>query len=197
VPQTAAEALAGKPEATAAAKALAEALDDEPEIKLPFSKYPTPSEALAGIVETVIDSGDGVDLVAEFEALMKELQVEDALTPQVVKGHINRAERNAMRAHRLYVLTKAQFETYRIHANIALGSMREAATGRLNHLKATKQHHKQITDQDVNDMAGEMFPDEWANINDRLSRSKLTLENLERLAELWQRRSWSLSELNK
>lgn len=196
-PQTAAAALAAKPSAEDAAKALAAALDDSPEPpRLPFSSYPHPSEQLAALIDTTIDQAEGLDLVKEFEELAAELEIKDALTPQVVRAHINRVENNASRAHRLFILTKAQLETYRIHAETALGAMRDVARAKLEQLKARKEMTKQVTEQDVADMAAVTYPDEWSNINDRLKRGKLTLERLERFADLWQRRSFSLSELN-
>jgi uncharacterized protein (DUF2147 family) len=198
-PKTAAEAVAANPGAASAAQALADELDGKgkPPPPLPFATYPKPSEHLAGIVNSVIDSGEGVDLVKEFEDLIKLLEVKEALTPQVVRAHINRVESCAHRAHRLFVLTKAQFETYRTHAETALGAMRDAAIAALSVDKAAGKHAKQITDRDVEDRAATMFPDAWSDISDRIKRSKLTLDNLERFADLWQRRSWSLSELNK
>lgn len=197
-PATSAEAVAAKPAAQDAARALAAELEDKPEIpKLPFSSYPSPSEQLAGLIDVTIDQGEGVDLVAEFVELEKELEIRDALTPQAVRAHINRAEANASRAHRLYVLTKAQLGTYEIHAQTALGAMRDVARHKLEQLKASKEMTKQITEQDVVDVAAVTYPDEWSNITDRLQRGKLTLERLERFADLWQRRSWSLSSLNQ
>ncbi len=197
-PATSAEAVQAKPEALDAAKALAEALDEQPPLpKLPFATYPNPSEQLTGLIDVTIDQGEGVDLVAEFVELEKQLEIKEALTPQVVRANVNKVEANASRAHRLYVLTKAQFETYKIHAETALGAMRDVARHKLEQMKASKEITKQVTERDIDDMAAITYPDEWANISDRLQRGKLTLERLQRFADLWQRRSWSLSSLNQ
>jgi hypothetical protein len=195
-PGTPIRVLGENPGALAAAQALAEELANEPEFKLPFSSYPKPSEQLAAIVDTVIDQGEGIDLNAEFDALQKELEILDALTPQVVRAHINRVEKNAQRAHRLFVLAKAQFETYRTHAATALGAMRDTARIKLARDKAAGTHPKQVTDQDVDDTAAIIFPEQWSDITLRLKRTELTLKHLEAYASIWLRRSYSLAELN-
>lgn len=162
---------------------------------LPYSEEPTVADQLARLVTKVIDEGLGLDIEVEYDELERGLVLPDALTPQVVMAAINECERNAKRAHRLYVLARYQFDRYKIAAEVALGAMREAATHKLGVLKAAGQHPKQVTDQDVKDMAATMYPDEWTNINDRLARTEQTLVHLARFADLWQRRSWSLSSL--
>lgn len=162
---------------------------------LPFSETPTVAEQLAQLVTKVIDEGLGLDINSEYDELERGLVLPDALTPMVVAAAINLCESNAKRAHRLYVLARYQFDRYKIQAEVALGAMREAATHRLGVMKAAGQHPKQVTDSDVKDMAATMFPDEWVDINDRFARTEHTLAHLARFADLWQRRSWSLSAL--
>ena len=183
---------------TAAAE-LARALADEIDKAnpLPFTDYPKPSAGLASLVTKVIDEGLGLDLEKEFDLLAADLILPDALTPQAVAEAINACEDNARRAHRVYVLAKYQFDRYKIEAEVALGAMRESATHKLAALKASGHHPKQVTDSDVRDMAAIMYPDEWKDINDRIARTEHTLAHVARFADLWQRRSWSLSSLNK
>lgn len=186
--------------AEALARELAGLLADEDEenqgrAPLPYTETPTVADQLAQLVTKVIDEGLGLDINAEYEELERGLVLPDALTPQVVAGAINFCEHNAKRAHRLFVLARYQYDRYKITAEVALGAMREAATHRLGVMKAAGQHPKQVTDSDVRDMAATMYPDEWIDINDRMARTEHTLAHLARFADLWQRRSWSLSAL--
>jgi hypothetical protein len=184
---------------TSAASLLAQQLADEIGEKnpLPFTDYPRPGVGLVALVTKVIDEGLGLDLEQEFDSLVADLILPDALTPQAVHVAINQCEDNARRAHRLYALARYQFDRYKIEAEVALGAMRESATHKLAALKAGGHHPKQVTDSDVRDMAAIMYPDEWKDIQDRLARTEHTLAHIARFADLWQRRSWSLSSLNK
>lgn len=182
-----------------AAEQLAAELNEELTKKapLPFSAFPVVDPGLAQLVTKVIDEGEGLDWEKEFDLLMADLILPDALTPQVVAAAINRCEDNARRAHRLHVLAKYKFDAFKVATEACLGSMRDAATARLSKLKTSGAHAKQITDRDVSDTAAMMFPDEWASVSDGLARAEHTLTHIARFADLWQRRSWSLSSINK
>lgn len=199
-PQTAVEAIKVSSRAEEMARQLAAELNAEDEAQqerapLPYTETPTVADQLAQLVTKVIDEGLGLDINAEYDELERGLVLPDALTPHVVAAAINLCESNAKRAHRLYVLARYQLDRYKVSAEVALGAMREAATHRLSVMKAAGHHPKQVTDSDVRDMAATMYPDEWANIQDRVARTEHTLAHLARFADLWQRRSWSLSAL--
>jgi hypothetical protein len=164
--------------------------------KRPFASMPEQAERLGALVSSVIDEGLDLDVNAEYDELLAALEIKEALTPQVVRAAVNSAESYAKRAHRLFVITKMLHESFRVDAETCLAACRDAATAELAKLKAAGQHPKQVTDRDVEDKAATMFPDEWSTINEQLVKGKHTLAHLERFADLWQRRSWSLSSLN-
>lgn len=187
--------------AASAAEALAQELAGEEKppangYKRPFASMPEQPERLSMLVSSVIDEGLDLDVNAEYDELLQALEIHEALTPQVVRAAVNSAESYARRAHRLFVITKMLHERFRVDAETCLAACRDAATHELAKLKAAGQHPKQVTDRDVEDKAATMFPDEWTTINEQLVKGKHTLAHLERFAELWQRRSWSLSSLN-
>ncbi len=163
---------------------------------LPFAETPSVAAQLSSLVGRVIDEGLELDVTAEYDELEVALKLEDALTPQAVRAAVNESERNAKRAHRLFVVAKYQFERFKLEAEVALGAMRDAATAKLGRLKALGQHPKQVTDSDVRDLAAVMYSDEWRAISDELAKAEQTLAHIQRFADLWQRRSWSLSSLN-
>lgn len=147
------------------------------------------------VIASVID--ETVDVSAEYEALQAELEIQEALTPEVVRQSINRCERNAHRAHRLYVLARVQLDRYRIDTDGALGAMRDEAVAQLTAEKASGVRTKQITDADVAGRAATIHPDEWREISEGLAKAEAMLKNLERFADVWYRRSWSLGSLNQ
>lgn len=143
----------------------------------------------------VID--ESVDVDAEYAALEAELEIVEALTPEVVRAALNRCERNAKRAHRLYVLARVQLDRFRIDTEVALGAMRDEAVGELTTEKAAGVRTKQITDADVASRAAALHPDEWREISEGLARAEAMLKHFERFSDIWYRRSWSLGSLNQ
>ncbi len=147
------------------------------------------------VQHVVID--ESVDVEAEYAALEAELEIKEALTPEVVRAALNRCERNAHRAHRLYVLARVQLDRFRIDTEVALGAMRDQAVAELTIEKTAGVRTKQITDADVASRAASTHPDEWRDISEGLARAEAMLKNLERFADVWYRRSWSLGGLNQ
>lgn len=138
---------------------------------------------------------ESIDVTTEYESLQAELEIQEALTPEVVRQSLNRCERNAHRAHRLYVLARVQMDRFRIDTEVALGAMRDEAVAALTLEKTAGVRTKQITDADVASRAASIHPDEWREISEGLARADAMLKNLERFADVWYRRSWSLSSL--
>lgn len=146
-------------------------------------------------LQTVIID-ESVDPIAEYEVLEKALMIEEALTPENVRGKINEVEKYAARAHRLFVLCKVQIARYQIDADAAMSSMRDQAVAELTLEKNKGLRAKQVTDDDVTARCATIHPDEWKELNDQMVKNKAMLGHIERFADLWQRRSWSLSSLN-
>ena len=149
------------------------------------------------VVKTIM--ADGLDVAAEFDELEKGLAIKQALTPEAIRVQLNAVEINALRAHRLVVLAKVARERYRIEAQVIRGAMRDQALAALSvertQAAANKEKSKQITEADVLEKAAAMFPDEWHAISEKMESAEQSVKHMEKLAELWQRRSWTLASL--
>ncbi len=143
------------------------------------------------IVERVFDLPDPDD---EYRALEAALVVGDREHDSLAAA-LDRAEDNARRAHRLYVAAKLDRDRYEADAEVVTAALREQATDVLQQQKAAGLRSKAITDADVLAQCAAMHPDEWRDIVDRRSRARLTVEHLERLADLWVSRCRSLTAL--
>lgn len=148
---------------------------------------------MAAVVERVLRY-DG-DPVEDYERLMRELALEQAVTSTVVAAALNRVQQNAALAHLLYVTTKVDHARFEIDNDVVLGAMRDAATAALQAEKDAKTRNKAITDADVRDRAATMFPDEWRSASERQVEAEMSLEQLRRLADLWRERSYALGQM--
>ena len=157
-------------------------LKEIPELGTPFT----------GIRESVYTLPDPE---GEYKKLEQALTVREALTPGALQSALNDAEDNARRAHRLYVVAKADYERFERECDPVVESLRDAANKELQAEKDAKQRSKAITDADVKGRASVLFPDEWKRINDRRIKAEGMLEHLRALAELWKQRCFSLSTM--
>lgn len=153
---------------------------------------PKPRQGLARIVEKVFQ----VDVESAYAELEGKLAIDDALTPQTVRAALNRCEDNARLAHQMFVTAKVQAADYEREAEPVIGAMRRAANASLTRDKTLGKYSKQITDKDVELKMASMFPDEYVEVFGRIDRLKKAVSHLERLADLWKNRSFSLSALN-
>ncbi len=160
----------------------------------PWSVDPVMSRPFAALVEVIVPE-QGIDINREFAELDRVLQIEGALTPAVVREHLNLAEKRAMRAHRLYVSAKLESRRFELDCEEAIGAMRDEATTELQREKDKGERNKSITEADVRGRAATLFPDEWAAINGELERAKRTIAQLEHFSDLWKGRRFSLSAL--
>ncbi len=148
--------------------------------------------AFERIVERVFD----LDILAAYEKLEGQLWIDDALTPQAVRSALNRCEENARVAHQLYVAAKLEHDLFEVEAIKVDGAMRRAAIDSCMAEKDTGIVKKQITEADVTARMAKLYPDEYVAVVSRRSKAENTIEHLKRLAELWQRRCWTLASLN-
>lgn len=160
----------------------------------PWSVEPKMGRSFEALVEIIVPE-QGIDIEAEYAELDKVLQIEGALTPAVVREHLNAAEKRAMRAHRLFVSAKLEARRFELDCEEALGAMREEATSELQAEKNKGERNKSITEADVRGRAATLHPDEWASINGQLERAKRTIAQLEHFSDLWKGRRFSLSAL--
>lgn len=129
----------------------------------------------------------------EYKHLEEGISLREALTPGALMTALNDAEDNARRAHKLYVVARADYERFERECEPIVEGMRDAANRELQAEKDQKLRSKAITDADVRGRAATMFPDEWRNIDTRRIKANGMLEHLRALAELWKNRCYSLN----
>jgi hypothetical protein len=157
-----------------------------------INQLPTLTLPWMRIQESVFTIGDPE---AEYDDLERDLKLNEALTPGNLEQALNRAEDNARRAHKLYVVGKVQFEAYERELTPIIEAMRQAANDDLQNEKASGSRNKAITDADVRGRAAVLFPDEWALASDRKAKAEGTMSQVKALADLWRQRCYSISAL--
>jgi hypothetical protein len=135
------------------------------------------------------------DPEGEFRYLESRLALTEALTPGNLQSALNIAEDCARRAHRLYVVARADFERFEIECEAIVEGMRSEANRELQAEKDRKERSKAITDADIRGRAAILFPDEWALVSERKVKAQGMLDHLKRFADLWQQRCYSLSTM--
>jgi len=157
----------------------------------PFSEVPVLSGGYQRIKETIFHLPDPESEYADLErALVLGTQQFDS-----VSAALDRAEDNARRAHRLYVCARVEAERFTADADVVEGAMRAQAVAELQREKDAGLRTKQITDSDTTAKLAALFPDEWRDLQARKVESRKMLEHLERFADLWRSRCYSLSKL--
>lgn len=149
----------------------------------------------AGVVERIYTT-EGLDIDAEYDRLENALALNFA-GAQSIDDSLNTVQRNALDAHRLYLLAVLDVEAFKIDNDVAMGAYRQAATAALQAEKDAGQRSKQITDADVRDRAAVMYPEQWREGTEEKLRAEGLLEQLRRLAELWKERSYALGKMKK
>lgn len=160
---------------------------------LPYSVDPQLRADMASVIEIVFD--EKVNLQTEMDELVAALDLDGALTPELVREELNHVEGRALRAHRLYVQSKMETSRYEYQADIAIAAMRKRATASLQHEKDQGSRTKAITNGDVDARAASLYPDEWREMNNSTRRAKLATEQLAKLSELWSGRRFSLGAI--
>lgn len=112
-----------------------------------------------------------------------------------ISAALDRAEDNARRAHRLYVCARVDAERFTLDADVVEGQLWASASADLQREKDSGARTKQITDGDVRARMATMFPDQWRDLQERRIKSRKMLEHLERFADLWKGRPFSLSSM--
>jgi hypothetical protein len=144
---------------------------------------------MARIVETIYQ----VDAFSDYRDLEQNLEVgEERGQYKTLAEHLDKGEKRARRAHALYLGAKLELAKWEIDSRKVTSVMRGEAHAELEAEKAAGERKKMITNDDIETRISEKYPDEWAS--QELSRVKLkgTVEHLERLAELWKNRCFSL-----
>lgn len=131
----------------------------------------------------------------EFDRLTRELSLDDATNQHEIINALNRAERNALTAHQIYVAARVAYERADIEDEAELSALRQAALEKLQRQKAEGSRTKQITDGDVRSQMAADDPQKFQGVELRRLEGRKTLEHLERLAELWKQRSRTLASM--
>lgn len=154
----------------------------------PVNGAATTSPGFMRIAERVFDLPDPDGEYAELE---QALSLGSSEFDSIVKA-VDAAEDDARRAHRLYVNAKLDYERFAADAALIEGAIRSEASAELQREKDSGVRTKQITDADVVAKCAALFPDEWRDLAEKRVRAKLSVEHLERFADLWVGRCRSL-----
>lgn len=135
------------------------------------------------------------DPIEAYEQLEAALSLSAALTPREIEAAVNLAHDRAYTAHALYVTARAEAETFDAEMASVVSAMKEEARIELEDDKAAKRRTKSITEADVETLASEKHPEEWQAYKRRTARARAMVDNLYRLANLWQDRASALQAL--
>ena len=178
--------------ATAAADALVQPAPAQAQAAKVAPQVPDMAPQFQAITTSVFTLDDPE---AEYAHLEQAIKLTDALAPAALQSALNEAEDNARRAHKLYVVARAEFEHFEATVAPILESMRDAANRELQAEKDAKQRSKAITQGDVDGRAQVLFPDEWSVVVARKAKATGMTDHLKVLANLWQQRCFSLSTM--
>jgi len=145
--------------------------------------------SFARIMEKVIVE----DPLGTYERLEEQLRIgEDRSDRGVLLRALDSAESNARLAHRLFISAKLERERYELNNKIIFGAMREAANRVLQREKHEGLRNKQITEEDLETMSAQLFPDEYEEQSIRRKKAELLVKSMENLADLWRQRCSAL-----
>jgi hypothetical protein len=146
----------------------------------------------AKIVEKLhVDDPEGT-----YDRLERELTIGIKRTDYgTVMKHLDRAERNARLAHRLWQDASVAFKRWELDSEVTWAAMRSQANRSLQSEKDKGLRSKMITDADVESRLATIFPDEWRAQQHERNRNKALVASMENLAEMWSSRCRSLQTI--
>lgn len=153
------------------------------------------NKGMGEVIETIFPEGAIDSINGEYDELEKGLELAGALTPNAIRDALNGCEKKALRASRVHLMAKIDLARFERECEVAIGAMRENAAAELEAEKVAGTRSKAPTINDITDRAATKFPDEWRDINSSLSRSKRTVDQLERFAKLWEGRRFTLAAM--
>jgi hypothetical protein len=144
------------------------------------------------ITETVFVT----DLHETWKKLREALTVGEKRSDHgTLQTALDRAERNAHDAHRLYVTAKIAFDEWDAENASVVGAMWSEATRSLQQEKDQGLRAKQITDGDIKARAATLFPDQWKSNEVSKAKYKATVDSLSNLSEQWNSRCRTLQTM--
>lgn len=184
-----------RPDIREASRELAEEMKKPPPLfGTANGKGARPGEVVAsefdGLVETVFSIPNIRDAHTD---LVDSLQIGEKRTDYgTVLRALDEAETKARRAHLLYLGSLLEQKKWTIDADKTEAGMRAAAVSKLEEEKAHNDRTKRIVEADVDAKMLDLYPDEYAHLETKRLKVKGTVEAMERLAELWKGRCFSL-----
>ena len=149
-------------------------------------------ERFARITERVfVEDPEGL-----YKKLEENLRIgEERSDRGVLLRALDNAESNARDAHRLWMTAKLEQQRYEITNKIVFAAIRDEANRVLQREKDQKLRSKQITEEDIDTMAAQLFPDEYEEQKLRRHKAELMVKSMENLAELWLKRCSALETM--
>ena len=158
-------------------------LPDMPDLKKGFQE----------VVSKIFESD--IDLLEEFDTIEGSLSITGKLTPGVIQRAANQTASMSLRAYRLYIVGKIEYESYMRQTEIILSGIRDGATKKLETEKASGIRTKQITDADVTSYMAAEYPDEWDKCMLRRTQAKGMLGYLEQLSSLASKQCYTVARM--
>lgn len=180
--------------------ASAEKLGDLPEERRPPPPVPEGELEMgmgtARIVRSVFDLPDVWTEYQELRASLKSEQRASAMSSGRLLDELDGAGDRSQRGAELLAVVKAAHDDFEMLANISTAGMHDRAVEALladnDERKAEKKAVKRVNKDDVAATIATMFPDEWADLSQKRSRSKRAVAVVESLADRLQERQRDL-----
>ena len=174
-------------------KPTAKTLFNSAQPKISMSNLPDLSPAMGRMVETTFEMVDPAGTYDELIAALNKRR--DALTPGTIRSQLADAARLYREAHRLYIVARHDQERFDNEHTIVFATLREEAKTELEAEKSVGKLKKTITDADVVARMSRMYPDEYAEMQDRAIRARKMVEHLKHLVDVFKNRMRALATL--
>lgn len=137
----------------------------------------------SNIIDRVFSSDD---ILTTYTDLERDLVIgENNGDYKSVRDHLDHAEENARRAHKLYLNAKIERHRWEAEYAVVLGTLRAQAKADLELMKAQKTFTKTITDADTEAQIAVDYSDEYKHYKDQQAKLKGIEEHLEVLKQCW------------
>lgn len=162
-----------------------------------FETDPIAALSMGDGYERIIERTFSVDVDAESSDLEEAMRVGDVVRGDyaLLADALDNAEDNARRAHRVFCNAKVAFDAFEIDARIIESGLREEASEQLEEDRAKGIRKKAATKDDILARMYQEFGDEVRNLEHKRSSAKMTVEHMERIADLWKIRCRTLQTL--
>jgi hypothetical protein len=161
-----------------------------------FASTNTGVTGIAPDVARIVEAVYAVDAWKDYEDLEATLEVGDQRGDyRTLMEYLDKAEKRARRAHALYLGAKLELVKWELDHDAVRGRMRQQATDALQREKDAGDRAKRITEADVDAQVADMFGDEVRGQAIQRAKLKGTVDHLERLADLWKTKCYSLATM--